>query len=139
MLQLLAKEKSAMRQVIDHVEDRKRDGELQRKETDDFNLQLQSFLYEKSYYTKEIHLAREFKTPKLDKVISKASEIEPDATRDFQQLNSGISTDTFNKMIVYLNKVLQERQNLANKLQETEDEKKLTKSCLLYTSDAADE
>ena len=89
---------------------------------------MQSFLYEKSYYSKEIHLAGEFKTPKLDQVIAKASEIEPEATKDFHQLNSGITTETFNKMIVYLNKVLQERQSLANKLQETEAEKKLTKS-----------
>ena len=45
-----------------------------RKDTDDDNLRLQSFLYEKNQYQKEIYFCKEYQTPALDLVLQKAME-----------------------------------------------------------------
>ena len=65
-MNVIAESKSQLRLVLDLLEETKVQGEFQRKETDDCNLTLQSYLYEKSYYLKEIHDCRETKTPHLD-------------------------------------------------------------------------
>ena len=64
-----------MRNIIDTVETLKRKSQKQRGATDDHNLTLQSHLYEISHYKKQIDACQEFKTPELDKVIEKATEM----------------------------------------------------------------
>ena len=54
------------------VMERKKQAEGQRKVTDDVNLTLQSFLYERNHYQREIYFCKEYRTPELDKVIAKA-------------------------------------------------------------------
>jgi len=49
--------------------ERKRQAEAKRKETDDVNLNLQSFMYERNHYQREIYFCKEYKTPQLDQVI----------------------------------------------------------------------
>lgn len=73
-MQAVAESKSQLRLVLDMLEEHKVQGEIQRKQTDDCNLSLQSYLYEKSYYMKEIHACRETLTPNLDLVICKAEQ-----------------------------------------------------------------
>lgn len=58
--------------MTQRVLERKREADRQRKATDDVNLSLQSFLYEKNHYEKEIYFCKEFCTPQLDEVLSKA-------------------------------------------------------------------
>jgi hypothetical protein len=43
----------------------KREADEKRKDMDTNNLKLQSFIYKKNYYEKEINFCRELKTPNL--------------------------------------------------------------------------
>ena len=38
------------------------------------DLRLQSFLYEKNHYQKEIYFCKEYKTPQLDRVLERAKD-----------------------------------------------------------------
>ena len=104
------------------LEEHKVQGDFQRKQTDDFNLQLQSYLYEKSYYTKEIHACRETKTPNLDKVVKKAVERNGNKNSTLLDENlkkllsinqTGVSEEIFKELSDYLDKNLNERKELA--------------------------
>ena len=92
-MQLLFSGKSCMRNIIESVENLKRKSQKQRGATDDHNLTLQSHLYEISHYKKQIDACQEFKTPELDKVIEKASEIgaESQGLAKLADLSKGIS------------------------------------------------
>ena len=52
--------KSAIREITQIVIDRKKEADKLRKDTDDDNLRLQSFLYEKNHYQKEIYFCKEY-------------------------------------------------------------------------------
>lgn len=58
-----------MRQLQDIIEGVKKANEQERSAVDANNLTLQSFLYEQSYFLKEIHFCKEFKTPQLKKAL----------------------------------------------------------------------
>ncbi len=92
--------------------ERKRQAEQQRKETDDYNLSLQSFQYERNHYQREIYFCKEYKTPQLSLVIQKAQERQTeDDSRLFKSLQGGpISEDKYALMIAYLKQTLVERQ-----------------------------
>jgi hypothetical protein len=66
--------KASVREINQSVMEARKKAESQRKETDDINLTLQSFLYERNHYQREIYFCKEFKTPELDQVIKKACE-----------------------------------------------------------------
>lgn len=61
---------------------RKKQAEAKRKVTDDVNLTLQSFMYERNHYQREIYFCKEYRTPELDKVLQKAQD--RDTTRTSQ-------------------------------------------------------
>jgi len=108
------------------LEETKLQGELQRKETDDCNLALQSYLYEKSYYIKEIQDCRNTKTPNLADVGRKASEHaaltgmpEDACLRQLVDIDkAGLTEDAFKELMRYLGRNLEERMKLAEELQQ---------------------
>ena len=57
--------KNSQRELAEMVEGTKKVSENERRQVDSHNLTLQSLLYEKDYYVKEIHFCKEFKTPYL--------------------------------------------------------------------------
>lgn len=57
--------RSGQRQIFQMVEHMKRKSEEERRELDSHNLTLQSLLYGKDYFLKEVHFCKEFKTPHL--------------------------------------------------------------------------
>ena len=63
-----------MRTTIETVDAFKRKCMQQRSVTDDHNLSLQSYLYEIAHYNKQIDFCREYQTPQLSQVITKAKE-----------------------------------------------------------------
>ena len=65
---------SGMRTTIETVDAFKRKCMQQRSVTDDHNLSLQSYLYEIAHYNKQIDFCREYQTPQLSQVITKAKE-----------------------------------------------------------------
>ena len=68
--------KSSTRNIIDTVDKLKLRCQSRRSATDDHNLTLQAHLYEISHYKKQIYGCQEFRTPELNKVIERASELE---------------------------------------------------------------
>lgn len=50
ILDAMAHVKSSCREITQQVMERKRQAELKRKDTDDVNLTLQSFMYERNHY-----------------------------------------------------------------------------------------
>jgi hypothetical protein len=51
------------------VENMKRRSEDERRELDTHNLTLQSLLYGKDYFLKEVHFCKEYKTPQLQQAL----------------------------------------------------------------------
>jgi len=58
-----------IRDLHERVAASKKDSELERREMDAQNLALQSLLYEKDHFLKEIHFCRELKTPQLKQAL----------------------------------------------------------------------
>ena len=124
IFQQMAHLKSVTREITQQVIDRKRQADAQRRATDDINLTLQSYLYEKNHYQKEIYFCKSFQTPELDLVLEKAHEVgDSSAAREFKnQLNDGkIGKTKYQEMTRYLETTLSERRELAEKLEKEEE------------------
>ena len=121
--------KASVREITQSVMEARKKAESQRKETDDINLTLQSFLYERNHYQREIYFCKEFRTPELDQVIKKACERQVQSLdlQSFIDLQKGVGKpipqEKFQKMIDYLKATLRERQSLAAQLQKAQQEK----------------
>lgn len=126
-MELLFSGKSGMRNIIDTVESLKRKSQKQRGATDDYNLTLQSHLYEISHYKKQIDACQEFKTPELDKVIEKATEIGTESLglSRLAELSKGISEQgsDFTSSFTFMEQTLQERKDFSDKLEQAEKTK----------------
>jgi hypothetical protein len=77
--------KSGLRELCESAEDTKKMSEIERKEMDHHNITLQSLLYEKDYFVKEIHFCKEFKTPQLQQAL------QPEVYEKFKNLPTGIT------------------------------------------------
>ena len=62
--------REGQKQVYQMVEYMKRRSEDERKDLDTHNLTLQSLLYGKDYFSKEVHFCKEYKTPNLQQALT---------------------------------------------------------------------
>ena len=80
--------RTSQRSITQIVETMKRKIEEERKDLDSHNLTLQSLLYGKDYFLKEVHFCKEFKTPNLkqalqpDVYLNQFNNIPPAITED---------------------------------------------------------
>ena len=78
--------RAGQRRIYQMVENMKRRSEEERKELDTHNLTLQSLLYGKDYFLKEVHFCKEYKTPHLqsalhpDVYLQKFKNLPPNVT-----------------------------------------------------------
>jgi len=61
--------RAGQRRIYQMVENMKRRSEDERRELDTHNLTLQSLLYGKDYFLKEVHFCKEYKTPHLQQAL----------------------------------------------------------------------
>ena len=66
---LLLDIKSGQKTIYQIVDATKKESEEERKEVDNRNLTLQSLLYGKDYFLKQVHFCKEFKTPNLQEAL----------------------------------------------------------------------
>ena len=76
-----------MRRQIEYSEKSKRDCDKFRDELDEKNLELQSIIYQKNYYEKEINFCRELKTPFMKAALN------PDTFKQFKNIPLNITED----------------------------------------------
>ena len=80
---------------------------------------MQSLLYGKDYYHKQVHFCKEFKTPQL------AQSIQPhEFAERFQNLQATISEAQHKANLGYLGDQLEERKLLSKRLSKVEEERR---------------
>jgi hypothetical protein len=62
--------RAGQRRIYQMAENMKRRSEDERRELDTHNLTLQSLLYGKDYFLKEVHFCKEYKTPHLQQALN---------------------------------------------------------------------
>jgi uncharacterized membrane protein YfhO len=93
--------------------------EEERKEFDSNNLNLQSLLYGKHYFSGEVHFCKEFKTPNLQNALP-----EEEYASRFKNLSPNVPEEARRANFEFLGQQLRERQELTNQLHLAEQEKK---------------
>ena len=111
--------RAGQREALQIVENAKRKSEEQRKELDLQNLSLQSLLYGKDYYLKEVHFCKEFKTPNLVQAINPTV-----FAKEFKNLPPSTTDQQHKGNLKYLGEQLEERKLLSKRLKVAEDERK---------------
>jgi hypothetical protein len=111
--------KTGQREVLQIVESTKRQSEDERKELDSQNLNLQSLLYGKDYYLKQVHFCKEFKTPLLAQCI-----LPEEFAERFQNFQATISEGQHKANLVYLGNQLEERKLLSKRLSKVEEDRR---------------
>ena len=115
----LLKIRAGQRRIYQMVENMKRRSEDERRELDTHNLTLQSLLYGKDYFLKEVHFCKEYKTPHLQQALQPEVYLQR-----FKNLPPNVSETQQKQNIVYLGEQLKERKDLTQKLKYTELERK---------------
>eukprot|EP00347_Sterkiella_histriomuscorum_P007800 403347513 len=110
--------KSFQRQIFEIMELQRKVADQERQEMDTHNLNLQSLLYEKDYFKKEIHYCKEFKTPQLQQ------SLKPLIYDQFKNQGSNISDEQYHNNIKFLADQLKERKELNEKYIQVQHEKR---------------
>ncbi|TNV84672.1 hypothetical protein FGO68_gene6114 [Halteria grandinella] len=110
--------RSGQRSIFQMVEHMKRQSEDERRNLDQHNLTLQSLLYGKDFFLKEVHQCKEYKTPNLQQALTPEIYAER-----FRNIAANITEQERSENFGYLAQQLKERELLTKKLRETEGER----------------